>query len=291
VIAKYKDDESNTPTQTVLMMLMGGGRNGGVHGAHLGPGVRMRYAAADKKRQNIPWVEYRNADTRVTRTYLASDAKPDSVRSLPTFEMQCVDCHNRPTHTFELPERAMDKAMAGGDIPVTLPFVKKKGVEVLKAGYGSSEAAAAKIPAALAGFYQQNYPNLYARRAQDIGQAGKAPRRETDGRQNEKRAQGHCETNPERTGQTAPARPAEARAGHQLGHEPEQREHGSVEQDHENAAHQQRKRPAEIDSRMNGPGTPGEHQRVLAAKSPTLPPPARTGWISAWAAAGWQPPA
>jgi len=57
---------------------------------------------------------------------------------------------------------------------VTLPFIKKKGIEVLKAGYGSSEEAASKIPAALSRFYQHAYPELFARRAQDIGQAGKA---------------------------------------------------------------------------------------------------------------------
>ena len=88
--------------------------------------------------------------------------------------MQCVDCHNRPTHVFELPERAMDKALAQGDIPVTLPFIKKKGIEVLKAGYASSEEAAAKIPSALATFYQQTYPDLYSSRTQDVAQAGKA---------------------------------------------------------------------------------------------------------------------
>jgi hypothetical protein len=47
--------------------------------------------------------------------------------------MQCVDCHNRPTHTFDLPDRAMDNTMALGDIAVTLPYIKKKGVEALKA--------------------------------------------------------------------------------------------------------------------------------------------------------------
>src|SRR3954454_1768369 len=88
--------------------------------------------------------------------------------------MQCVDCHTRPTHAFELPERAMDKVLAGGDIPVTLPFIKKKGVEVLKTKYGSNVEADAKIPAAVASYYQQNYPDLYARRADDIGQAGNA---------------------------------------------------------------------------------------------------------------------
>ena len=63
IITKFKDDEANTRNETVLMMLVGGGRSGGIHGAHLGPGVHIRYAAADKKRQTIPWVEYRNQQT------------------------------------------------------------------------------------------------------------------------------------------------------------------------------------------------------------------------------------
>src|SRR3984893_6881080 len=130
VISKFKDDEANTRTETVLMMLVGGGGFGGIHGAHLGPGVRIRYAASDKKRQTIPWVEYRNSETGITRTYLAGDAKADSVGSLPTFDMQCVDCHNRAAHSFQLPEHAIDEAMARGEIPVGLPFVKKTAIEL-----------------------------------------------------------------------------------------------------------------------------------------------------------------
>src|SRR5262249_22682797 len=93
---------------------------------------------------------------------------------LRKYEMQCVDCHNRPTHAFDLPERAMDKALAGGEVPVTLPFIKKKGVELLKAGWGSNAAATAKLPEALARYYQENYPDIYARRAEDIRLAGLA---------------------------------------------------------------------------------------------------------------------
>jgi len=174
VIAKYKDDESNTPTQTVLMMLVGGGRYGGIHGSHLGPGVHMRYAAADKKRQSIPWVEYRNADTGVTRTFLASDAKPDSVRSLPVFEMQCVDCHNRPAHAFELPDRAVDDALAIGQLSSGLPFLKKTGIDRIKAEYKTEEEAEQKIPASLASFYRQKYPDVYGKRAADIKAASRA---------------------------------------------------------------------------------------------------------------------
>ncbi len=49
--------------------------------------------------------------------------------------------HSRLTHTFELPDRAIDKALATGDISVTLPYVKKESVELLKASYATSEEA------------------------------------------------------------------------------------------------------------------------------------------------------
>jgi hypothetical protein len=172
--SEFKDDEANTRTETVLMMMVGGGSSGGIHGAHLGPGVQIRYAASDKKRQTIPWVEYRNRSTGVTQAYLAAGTKPDSVSSLPTFEMQCVDCHNRAAHSFELADRAVDRAMTRGEIAVGLPFVKKTAVELLKASYTSEEDAAQKIPAGLNAFYQQKYGDIWAKRSNDVRLAGQA---------------------------------------------------------------------------------------------------------------------
>jgi hypothetical protein len=172
VIPSYKDDETNTRTETVLLMHVGGGTSGGIHAAHLGPGVRIRYAASDKKRQTIPWVEYDNTQTGASRTYLATGSTADSVRSLPAFEMQCVDCHNRAAHAFELPERAVNQAMAAGQIAASLPFFKKEGVELLKTSYSSSAEATEKIPAALSSFYLQKYPDVASRQASEIHEAG-----------------------------------------------------------------------------------------------------------------------
>jgi NapC/NirT cytochrome c family, N-terminal region len=173
VFSKFAEDEVNTRTETVLMMMVGGDRNSGIHGAHFGPGIHIRFAPTDPVRQTIPWVEYRSASGQV-RTFVNSDTPPDSIKALPRYEMQCVDCHNRPTHAFDLPERAVDKALALGDIPVTLPFIKKKGVELLKADYRTSQDAAARLPDALVSFYQKSYPEVYGRRTQDIRQAGQA---------------------------------------------------------------------------------------------------------------------
>jgi hypothetical protein len=68
----------------------------------------------------------------------------------------------------------MDEAMVLGEIPTGLPFVKKKGTELLTANYTSSAEAAEKVPSALINFYQQNYADLYAKRSQDVQQAARA---------------------------------------------------------------------------------------------------------------------
>ena len=82
--------------------------------------------------------------------------------------MDCIDCHNRPAHTFELPDRALDRAMVAGSISSTLPFAKKTGLEILKVNYPSRDEAAQRIPAAFETFYQQKYPDVWNSRRGDI---------------------------------------------------------------------------------------------------------------------------
>lgn len=174
IFSKYAEDETNTRRDTVLLMLVGGDRIPGIHGAHLGPGIHILYAAADAARQSIPQVEYRNNLTGAARVYNSPDPPGDRAGPLPAYEMQCVDCHNRPTHTFELPDRAMDKALAFGQMPSSLPFIKKKGMELLKASYRTSEEASARLPKELTEFYRRNYPGIYAQRTREIEQAASA---------------------------------------------------------------------------------------------------------------------
>jgi NapC/NirT cytochrome c family, N-terminal region len=170
IIPEFANDEANSASSTVLAMNVGGGRTGGIHGAHMGPGVQMRYATSDKKRQTIPWVEYRNTETNVTRTYAATGAKPDG---LAQFEMQCVDCHNRAAHSFESAERALNQALAAGSISPSLPFVKKTGLALLQAEYQSGDQAPGQIADGLRAFYSASYPAVASAKQQEIEAAGK----------------------------------------------------------------------------------------------------------------------
>ncbi|MGD0200886.1 MAG: NapC/NirT family cytochrome c [Bryobacteraceae bacterium] len=175
IINTYADDEGNTLRRTVLLMRISGGYGSpGIHGAHLGAGVTIHYSPADQSRQTIPRVEYRNAGQGRRVVYTASDAKPEALRNLPTRLMDCMDCHNRPTHTFQLPERALDTVLTAGDISATLPLIKKTGVALLKKEYRSQAEAAEAIPAALRKFYQGQYPAVYASRRADIDRAAAA---------------------------------------------------------------------------------------------------------------------
>jgi hypothetical protein len=170
VIPNFASDEHNTLTKTVLLMKIGVGDRGiGIHGAHLGPGVVIRYAHSDEARQTIPWVEY--SGPKGKQVYATPGARTSG---LPVRQMDCIDCHNRPTHTYELPERGIERAMNDGQISASLPFVRKKAVEILKAAYASPEQAEQKIPAAFEKFYQTKYPQVWLEHRKDVVAASQA---------------------------------------------------------------------------------------------------------------------
>lgn len=171
MIAKYADDEANTLSNTVLLMRIGGGYSpGGIHGAHMANGVEMRYATRDRQRQTIPWVEV-TRDGKKT-VFKDADFKDEELGKLEMRVMDCMDCHNRPTHAFEMPESAVDLALAKGQMSATLPFVRKKGVELIQAKYASQEEAGRRIPAELEAYYQKEHPQAFAGRKAEIAQAG-----------------------------------------------------------------------------------------------------------------------
>lgn len=175
VLSKFAEDEANSRVTTVLLMRIGGGHDRrGIHGAHLDPGVTIEYAHSDRGRQNIPWVSYHNAVTGRTSVYLAVDATPESVRDLPRRVMDCIDCHNRPTHAFELPEPAVDHAMVTGRISPALPGVKRIGLELLKKDYGDPDRAGALIPAELERYYRERHPDIYRKNRDEILRAARA---------------------------------------------------------------------------------------------------------------------
>ena len=168
VNTSYKDDEKNTPQTDVLLLKVGGRTwqgSAGIHGRHLADAARIRYISTDPQRQIIPIVYYTDDKGKSTE-FVSGDAKPTE-QQLSQGEhrvMDCVDCHNRPTHAFELPENAVDKRISQGLISSELPYIKKKAVELLKVDYPARDVAEQRIVAELNNFYRTNYPAIYETR-------------------------------------------------------------------------------------------------------------------------------
>ena len=128
---------------------------------------------SDGTRQNIPWVRY-TGGAKGSAEFAIQEWKPEDAGKLERRVMDCLDCHNRPSHSFEMPEPSLDKALAAAKISSTLPFVKREGARILKASYASSAEAARKIPAALEQFYQKERPDVYGSRREEVRRVAQA---------------------------------------------------------------------------------------------------------------------
>jgi hypothetical protein len=155
VTNEFASDEANTASTNVAVVHVGGQNwNGGagIHGAH--SKGQIDFVTTDRQRQVIPEVTFTDANGKIT-VYKTTDTtvKPDQIARGEHRRMDCLDCHNRPAHVLEVPERAVDLAIAQGRISSKLPFIKKQAIEVLRREYPDRETANSQIAATLASFY------------------------------------------------------------------------------------------------------------------------------------------
>jgi hypothetical protein len=174
-VYEYGDDEQNTETVTTLRVHVGGGseRLGvatGIHW-HMNVGNQIEYIATDGKREVIPYVSLKDRFGNV-REYFAEGVTPEQLARGERRRLDCMDCHNRPSHPMAAsPERAVDAAIARGEIPRTLPFVRREGVKALKVSYATHAAGSEGVAKALREFYRTGYQDIYTTRRQEVDKA------------------------------------------------------------------------------------------------------------------------
>lgn len=162
VLTRFDDDLNNTQSNIYLILKTGGGakREGLGRGIHWHIVNKVEYYATDELSQDIPYVRVNNDDGTTTE-YVDVEAGFDKTTmdesQLKTID--CVTCHNRVTHEFEVPTESVDVAMARGLIDPTIPFIRQKAVEVLAVSYTSREEAFAAFDG-LESYYQNTdyYP-------------------------------------------------------------------------------------------------------------------------------------
>jgi hypothetical protein len=157
----YREDENNTPLRTVLSLRVGGGpttpKGSSIHW-HVTSKVQYR---SDETREHIYWVRAELPDGTVKEFKRPGEANnADNPSGAPVRTMDCVDCHNRPTHIYKPAVTALDEAMDFGSVPKDLPYIRREGLAALTAEYADKPAALAAIEQKLRTFYTRENPQL-----------------------------------------------------------------------------------------------------------------------------------
>lgn len=173
----YLADSANTEWNIMLKVMIGSehtqeGLVEGVHW-HINPNVKVEYIASDKKREFLPWVRYINKASGDTSIYtdIYESLDQEAMDTLELREMDCLDCHNRPSHQFLPAQVFVDDLLASGRIPHELPELKSLAMQIFNTPFSTRDSGAMFIRENVMEFYQGSYPDLAEKNPQLLDQA------------------------------------------------------------------------------------------------------------------------
>jgi len=176
VFTHFATDDANTPRQVRMLLKTGGGSTAsplaaGIHW-HMNIASKITYIATDPQRQTIPWVRVEDREGHVTE-YKAggSNLTPEQIAAAPKRSMDCIDCHNRPSHIYVPPDQSLDLALLGGRIDRTLPGIKNIAATALTGKYQTTDEALRSIQREIDDAYRTKFPQVYNDRKASITQA------------------------------------------------------------------------------------------------------------------------
>ena len=173
----YLADSANTEWNIQLKMKIGSelGAQGLLEGIHwhINPNVKIEYISSDQKRESIPWVRYINMATSDTVVFqdMLEPLEPEALDTLEIREMDCLDCHNRPSHHYLPPQEFTDMLMAAGEIPVELPEIKTLAMQVFNTTFTTRDSGYMMIEESINDFYSGSYPEIMAEKKELVDRA------------------------------------------------------------------------------------------------------------------------
>lgn len=172
----FLSDEKNTSWWMNLLLKIGGGNTetgptSGIHW-HMNINNKIMYAATDSQRQIIPVIQvYEQSGKIVTYKTTDDSFKEVQLKNAEVRKMDCIDCHNRPTHIFRTPNETVNEAMKLGWISPKLPSAKAICVEALDGTYSTEQGALDSIGIFIRDQYALRYPEVNRTMKVDIDSA------------------------------------------------------------------------------------------------------------------------
>jgi hypothetical protein len=172
-VPHFASDRANTERTVTMMVKTGGadplvGDPSGIHW-HMALGNKIEYIATDAALQEIPWVKVTSLDSGESEIYRADGAPadaeaPEGVRRV----LDCMDCHNRPTHVFRSPNAAVNEVLGRRPELTDVPYAKARLVLALSAGYDSQPEAVKAIERTVEEYYREQQPQVWHSRQTEL---------------------------------------------------------------------------------------------------------------------------
>lgn len=159
----FLEDEGNSHLRTVLVMRIGSGGYSGrkAHGIHwhVSESHQVSFIATpDRKYVSQVTLREPGGLTTVYRRQGGGAAPVSGAERL----MDCMDCHNRPSHIFLDAASALDAKLVTDTIPSRIPFIKRQALAAITREYPSQDVATRSIAKELMDWYREQYPTLVA---------------------------------------------------------------------------------------------------------------------------------
>jgi nitrate/TMAO reductase-like tetraheme cytochrome c subunit len=163
----YLADSLNSEWDIILQMKIGPeysdlGFKEGIHW-HINPDIDIEYISENDKRELITYVKYTNKATGEVTIYRNPDIEiSDSmIAASKARTMDCIDCHNRPSHNYSSPPVYFDKAMLTNEVSQEIPFIKRTSMGILRNTFTNKDTALMQIREGIINFYKSAFSDYF----------------------------------------------------------------------------------------------------------------------------------
>ena len=170
-------DSLNTEWDIMLQMKTGPEYSGlglkeGIHW-HINPDINIEYISENDKREVITYVKFTNKATGEIEIYRNPDNEisDSTIAATLTRTMDCIDCHNRPSHDYKSPPVYFDKAMLTDEVSKDIPYIKRTAMGILRNTFTDKDTALMQIRDGIINYYKTDFGDYFEKNNASIDQS------------------------------------------------------------------------------------------------------------------------
>jgi nitrate/TMAO reductase-like tetraheme cytochrome c subunit len=173
----YLSDSLNSEWDVILQIKIGPefsdlGFTEGIHW-HINPDIKVEYISENDRREVITYVKCTNKATGEVTVYRnpSFEISDSMIAASATRTMDCIDCHNRPSHNYSSPPVYFNKAMLTNEVSKDIPFIKKTAMGILRNNFTDKDTAFMQIREGINNYYKSGFSDYFEKNSDKIDKA------------------------------------------------------------------------------------------------------------------------